>query len=196
MIANCFERLLCELDFATAAAHSVLNHHVDGMDYLCLHRSDALTVKLYFIDPARMHMQAPNTYLVTPHTHRYSFESTVLAGTLAHVRFREVAGDAFDRFDYAPEDRSRIDIGRVSLNTHFESHSAGSGYWCNTDDIHTLIVPSAPVLLGLIQLGDRAKRSTVYVRRGEDMRYPESRVPTKEQAHALRDKALEMMETA
>jgi hypothetical protein len=68
--------MLIELDHIAAAQNSVINHHVEGMEYLCLHRSDKLTVKLYFIDPERMRQQVPGTYLVTPHTHRYSFEST------------------------------------------------------------------------------------------------------------------------
>ncbi len=195
MNANCFKRLLIELDHGTAAEHSVINHHVDGMEYLCLHRSDKMTVKLYFVDPYRMHQQVPGTYLVTPHTHRYSFESTVLAGHLIHARFREVYGNDYDRFDYAPETKTKTDIGAAGLEaTDLEMHLAGSSYWCGTSDIHTLVVPHAPVLLGLVQFGDIVTQSTVYLRKGSRMDYPESRKPTPDEALVMRNRALEMME--
>ena len=41
-----FAQMLREVSPAEAMPHSVINHHVNGMDYLCLHRSDKLTVKL------------------------------------------------------------------------------------------------------------------------------------------------------
>jgi len=197
MNSTSFIRLLDELDCEAAAQHSVLNHHVDGMDYLCLHRSPKLTMKLYFIDTARMFRQVPNTYLVTPHTHRYAFKSTVLAGRLIHARFCEASGAGYDRFQYSPEDRSLIDIGAVGLGVPaLELHEAGSSYWCSTTDIHTLVVPAGPVLLGLVQFSDTTERSTVYLRKGSRMDYPESRKPTVDEALSLRNHALEMMGAA
>ena len=194
MNANCFKRLLIELDHAAAAENSVINHHVDGVEYLCLHRSEKLTVKLYFIDPTNI-ARPENAYLVTPHTHRYSFESTVLAGHLIHARFREVHGNDYDRFNYAPETKTKTDIGAAGLETaDLEMHLAGSSYWCGTSDIHTLVVPHAPVLLGLVQFGDIVTQSTVYLRKGSRMDYPESRKPTPDEALVMRNRALEMME--
>ncbi|KWF90374.1 hypothetical protein WL95_27485 [Burkholderia cepacia] len=189
--------MLIELDHTEAAHHSVINHHVDGIDYLCLHRSDKMTVKLYFIDPANMPQQVPGTYLVTPHTHRYSFESTVLAGDLIHARFREICGNRYGCFEYAPETRTKTDIGSVDLATSaLERHSTGSTYWCSTSDIHTLVVPSAPVLLGLVQFGDITIKSIVYLHKGSHMDYPQSRKPTADEALAMRNRALRMMEGA
>lgn len=197
MNSNCFKRLLIELDHSAAAEHSVINHHVEGMEYLCLHRSERLTVKLYFIDPYRMRQQVPDTYLVTPHTHRYSFESTVLAGRLIHARFKEVYGESYDRFEYAPETRAKTDIGASGLETaDLELHESGGSYWCGTSDIHTLVVPHVPVLLGLVQFGDIVTKSTVYLCKGSRMDYPQSRKPTADEALALRNRALEMMEAA
>jgi hypothetical protein len=189
--------MLVELDCAAATQHSIVNHHVAGMDYLCLHRSDKLTVKLYFIDPAFMRQQVPGTYLVTPHTHRYAFESTVLAGNLIHARFKEVYGDTYDRFEYAPETRAKTDIGAIGLETtDLELHNPGSNYWCGTSDIHTLVVPQSAVLLGLVQFGDTVPKSTVYLRKGSRMDYPEQRNPLQGEVFRLRNIALEMMEKA
>lgn len=194
MNANCFKRLLIELDHVAAAKHSIINHHVDGVEYLCLHRSDKLTVKLYFIDPTNI-ARPENSYLVTPHTHRYSFESTVLAGQLQHLTFRQCAGSGYDVSEYSPEFRLRTGIGECDLEVRGRDlHKAGSDYWCGTSDIHTLIVPDDPVLLGLVQFGDITEKSTVYLRKGAMMNYPESRKPTADEVLALRNRALEMME--
>lgn len=196
MNANCFKRLLIELDHDVAAEYSVINHHVDGVEYLCLHRSDKMTVKLYFIDPANM-LLSPGMCLVTPHTHRYSFESTVLAGRLQHITFRQCAGSRYDVSEYSPETRTRDGVGECDLDIiSRDVHEVGSDYWNGTSDIHTLIVPHEPVLLGLIQFGDTVTKSTVYLRKGVRMDYPEARKPTVDEALALRNRALEMMEAA
>jgi hypothetical protein len=196
MNSNCFKRLLIELDHVAAAENSVINHHVNGMDYLCLHRCSALTVKLYFIDPSNIALGS-NAYLVTPHTHRYSFESTVLAGRLQHLTFRECGGSRYDASEYSPETRTRYGTGDCDLEIRARDlHEMGSDYWCGTSDIHTLIVPDDPVLLGLVQFADITQKSTVYVRKGRPMLYPESRKPTADEALALRSRALEMMDAA
>lgn len=194
MNANCFRQLLIELNYEVAAQHSVINHHVAGLDYLCLHRDPKLTVKLYFIDPNVMHEQVPGTYLVTPHTHRYAFESTVLHGQLIHARFGEVYGKQYDRFEYSPETRTKTDIGESGLKCiALELHGIGSSYWCGTDDIHTLVMPHAPVLLGLVQFGDVVPQSTVYLRKNSKMDYPESRKPNMDEMRSMRYRALEMI---
>jgi len=196
MNANCFKRLLIELDHTAAAEHSIVNHHVDGMEYLCLHRSDKLTVKLYFIDPTNV-ARPENAYLVTPHTHRYSFESTVLVGRLQHLTFGQCTGSRYDVSEYSPETRTRSSLGECDLEIRSRDlHGVGSDYWCGISDIHTLIVPNDPVLLGLVQFGDAAETSTVYLRKGARMDYPQSRKPTADEALNLRNRALEMMEAA
>lgn len=193
MNANMFRTMLLELEPAQAAENSVLNHHVAGMDYLCLHRSDKLTVKLYFINPERIAAR-PGEFLVTPHTHRYSFESTVLSGKLIHDLFHEYEGRTFERFTYEPETRTRIARGCCDFGLRSAGiYEAGGSYWVSTEDIHTLLVPAAPVLLGLVQFADTAKTSTVYVRQGSEMKYPESRKPTSLEVIALRNLAFQMM---
>lgn len=193
MNTNMFRTMLLELDPLQAAEYSVLSHHIEGMDYLCLHRSDKLTVKMYFIDPARISAK-PGAFLVTPHTHRYAFESTVLSGYLIHELFDEGEGDVFGRSSYEPETKTRVANGACDLLTKSAiEHSAGSSYWVGTEDIHTLIVPVKPVLLGLVQFADTAKTSTVYVRHGSEMKYPNSRKPTSLEVIALRNRAFQMM---
>lgn len=188
-----FRQLLLELDPAIAAKHSTINHHVQGMDYLCLHRSDTLPIKLYFIDPARITAR-PGDILVARHTHRYAFKSTVLAGKLIHELYDEVPGATYECSTYAPETRTRTPRDRCSLRSISKiAHGVDTSYWVDTKDIHTLIVPDEPVLLGLMQFRDTAKTSQVYLPRGHNMDYPESFRPSEDGAHIMREKALQMM---
>jgi hypothetical protein len=197
-----YKQLLLDLNPQEVAQHSVLNHHVDGMDYLCLHRSDKLTAKLYFIDPTKLKKQYGEE-LVVRHTHRYAFESTVLAGMIVHQMYDEdkvgMCEPSHDRYVYDPDTRMRVGSGAVRLyikseRIHFAGGMGNDSYWVDTTDIHTLIVPNNRVLLGLMQFADTVPTSTVYLRKGAEMVYPESRTPTPEEAWALRDRALEMME--
>lgn len=193
MNTNMFRTMLLELDPIQAAENSVLNHHVAGMDYLCLHRADKLTVKLYFINPERI-AAMPGDFLVTPHTHRYAFESTVLSGSLVHELFDEDRGMTYEISTYEPETKTRVRRGERNLwPKSAETYGVGGTYWVSTEDIHTLLVPAAPVLLGLVQFADTAKTSTVYVRQGSEMKYPESRKPTSLEVIALRNLAFQMM---
>lgn len=187
-----FQTLLHEMDSAEMARHSVRNHHVDGLDYLCLHRSEKLTVKLYFIDPYSLAIK-PGQFLVTPHTHRYAFESTVLCGYLEHIRFDTAVDDSYEVSSYSPENRSRTAFGHAGLNPRLERHGPGSVYWCSTADIHTLTVPDEIVLLGLVQYGDTRSESKVYVKKGCDMVYPESRTLIPAEVEMLRGYALGLM---
>lgn len=190
-----FKQLLLDMDPAEMAPHSVENHHVEGMDYLCLHRSDRMTVKLYFIDPREVQRE-PGSFLVTPHTHRYAFESTVLVGRLGHIRFKECGGDSCERFQYDPDIRQRVSRGKCGLYPTLRFHGKGSDreYWNGTEDIHTLMTPDHFVLLGLIQYADTAKTSTVYIKEGGDMKYPESSVMRPARAEWLRERALYLLE--
>jgi hypothetical protein len=195
------KQLLLDLNPQTVAEHSCFDHHVVGMDYLCLHRSDKLTVKLYFIDPK--HINAPaGDDLVIPHTHRYAFESTVLAGKLGHMQFEECGAtdhnaEEVERFTYVPEAKTRIGglqaHIRLIQSVDHRSHLNPS-YWCDTKTIHTLAVPREQVLLGLVQFADTVPTSHVYLEKGGEMRFTEPRTMKPIDAWNMRNKALEMME--
>lgn len=189
-----FATLLEEMDPAEMAQHSVHNHHVDGLDYLCLHRSDKLTVKLYFIDPYVLTLE-PGEFLVTPHTHRYAFESRVLVGRLGHVRFEENFDYqcVYSKYRYSPEIRERhlvCDTYDLTPTVQYYMPGKDGAYWNSTKDIHTLMVPDRFVLLGLVQFADTLNESTVYIRQGSEMKYPKSRPLSPEEAEKLRCQAI------
>ena len=71
-------------DLDTVVANSFFDFHSKGMDYVCLKRTDALTIKAYFFDEDSFKDAAE---VVNPHNHRYDFQTQVLAGQLIDFRF-------------------------------------------------------------------------------------------------------------
>jgi hypothetical protein len=197
-----FKQLLNELDADAAVPHSTINHHVEGLDYLCLHRTDALTAKLYFIDPARTG-KVPGAMLVAPHSHRYAFHTIVLAGEIKHERYHVEPYEEgyYDRFSYSPETRERTLMAPCELIVRSARvHEAGNyiyeSYWVEPDEVHTLIVPKEPVMLGLVQFADSRVRSDVFlsgIARGK-MDFADSRRPTIEEVETMRARALKALE--
>lgn len=77
--------------------NSYKDFHVKGFDYICLGRSDELTVKIYFFNGDVS--KAPE--VVNPHDHRYRFTTFVLAGSIIDYRYsKDSAGDVYQAFDY------------------------------------------------------------------------------------------------
>lgn len=194
MNIDSFRLMLQGLNVAEMAGHSTLNHHVDGMHYLCLHRSEALTAKVYLIDGAT---NANSKFLVHPHSHRYMFHTTVLAGAITHIRFWEKRGRLWDRHRYTAETRGLEFEKRLTLTPHLERFEAGRGYLVTEDQIHTLrLVSRKPVVLGLLQFADRAPDSVLYLPHGGSApHFPTSRRPTPSELADLRDRALALIET-
>jgi hypothetical protein len=198
-----FKQLLIELDAAAAVPHSTINHHVEGLDYLCLHRTDALTAKLYFIEPARTGKQ-PGAMLIAPHSHRYAFNTTVLAGEIRHERFH-VERNAFgtwERWSYKAETRAMhneddCEIAMRSGRTHEAGNYIRESYWVEPDEVHTLIVPVAPVMLGLVQFADTRTQSDIYIpaHKNGELHFADSRRPTVGEVETMRARALQALDT-
>ncbi len=193
-----FLAMLHEMDCADMAQYSVANHHVNGLDYLCLHRSEKLTIKLYLMEKP----ENPNSgFLVNPHSHRYSFWSACLVGTLQHVRFAEDLTKAdWMRMRYAPETRSGICDAYIGLTSKVERIHEGDHYFVTSDEIHTLkMYPgSGPLLLGLVQFSDVKEKSELYLpTEGRPTpEYPHSWTPTLIHTQALRDRCIDLLEAA
>jgi hypothetical protein len=145
-------------DLETIAANSFRNFHAKGLDYLCLHRSEVLTIKAYFYEIGDH--QPPE--VICPHDHRYPFSTHILAGESGHIRYREMppwakspthqcfrwrtpllGGSGFE-WDYP----ARLDAQPV------EQYHAGQSYWCNADEIHTITIRHPNTVLLLYQHAD------------------------------------------
>lgn len=192
-----FKQMLLEADAQELTRHSMLNHHADGMDYICLHRSPKLTVKIYLIENPQ---NRNGGYLVNPHSHRYSFGTTVFYGRLLHYRFgaSPTGGRiAYDAYRYVAETQSIEKGEQVFLSDRCEIHdqARNSSYWVDSDEIHTIEVYAGggPLMFGLVQHQDVATESVLYLRPGDEMRRPQKRVPSIDEYAALRQRALELL---
>jgi hypothetical protein len=139
--------------------NSFRNFHAKGLDYLCLQRSEILTVKAYFYDCD----QARSPEVVCPHDHRYPFVTQIVAGESNHWRYVEMpefvglpkrhqcfkwrtpllGGNGFEWSHEAA-------LERVS----HERYSAGEAYWCRAEEIHTIGITTPGTVLLLIQMAD------------------------------------------
>lgn len=184
-------------ELEVVAANSTINHHANGMDYLCLHR-DPLgeTVKLYLIEKP-MEVVGNSGFLIHPHTHRYPFSTAVLHGAVEHLRFNARHDKCGDWTEYAYSGDTRrlgkpVDCFIDPVTREF--HEVGGKYFVDIDEIHTLrMVDSRPLLLGLVQYPDVDKNSIIYLPEGKNMDFPDSRRPTVEEVIRLRDRCIELI---
>lgn len=86
--------------FEEMAANSFMNFHAKGVDYLCLHRSENITLKVYFFEGDVQKLPE----VVHPHSHRYNFQTTVLCGHMSDTRYRQVkcGGTPYQRHAWHP----------------------------------------------------------------------------------------------
>jgi hypothetical protein len=194
-----FELMLRQMDSADTAQNSSINHHVDGLDYLCLSRSKGLTIKLYLMNEPR---NPNNTFLVNPHSHRYAFSSIVLAGSLDHLRFTKVdiAPDCeWDQVEYCADSKARRTVGRTGLRATVEPQSVGGQYFVDPHEIHTLQVHhGAPLLLGLAQFADKQALSDLFLPSADcgHLALPQTRRMTPDDADRVRVRMLEVLSGA
>lgn len=146
-----------DIDFLSS--NSVINHHVNGMDYLCLRRSNELTIKIYIIPKVINHN---NGFLVNPHSHRYFFGSIVLKGSLRHLRFVENdLGDDFRLFSYDCENKKMSNGKNAKIIVKSDDLvTKGQSYHVNTNEIHTLKILK-PTIIGLVQERDEVDRTLI-----------------------------------
>lgn len=203
---NLVLELLSQLDPAEAARTSFLDYHASGFDYLCLHRTDELTIKLYMSDPLRLVPCGEADYLVQPHDHNYNFKTHVIAGRVRHYVFEpqiysesETTG-THHRLSYYWRER-RFDLAapwaRYSMQAMVQTHDPGASYFLTHDVVHTISIdPDHPTCLLLFQFTDRlSKRFTSLYTRSPDAPRTEGlyRVPTLHEVERLRARAQEFL---
>lgn len=198
-----FRQMLMELDVDRAAACSTWNHHADGLNYLCLHRTPNLTVKLYLMERP----DNPNGgFLVHPHSHRYAFWTLALAGRLRHIRFQPSFAEV-DELRYMeltfradepdPMARANPTGWNGSLLRRDEYVSPGTDYFVHPNEVHTLKMEGhAPILLGLMQFSDVTTSSSLYtpMNVGANFKRPNSRRPIPDEVEHARARCLNLID--
>ncbi|WP_069338368.1 hypothetical protein [Sphingobium yanoikuyae] len=153
--------MICD-HIETIAANSFSNFHAKGLDYLCLQRSETLTVKAYFYDDAAA---AVSPEVVCPHDHRYPFSTTILSGQSEHYRYAEPESailrrhlPRYQRFDWSTPLNGGSGFkwnGEAALAARpIERYVAGDTYWCEADEIHTIAIRQPQTVLLLVQHAD------------------------------------------
>ena len=140
--------------------HSTINHHVNGLNYLCLMRSSELTVKIYYIpEEKNIHYG----HLVNPHNHRYEFDSEVISGRVVHSRFKKVSGARMIEYMYDFKTAQTAPCGACDLiRIDEENHFPGGKYFVDTSEIHS-IKTFGPTVIYLTQYADSNDDSRLYI---------------------------------
>eukprot|EP01119_Soliformovum_irregulare_P007324 TRINITY_DN19726_c0_g1_i1.p1 TRINITY_DN19726_c0_g1~~TRINITY_DN19726_c0_g1_i1.p1 ORF type:complete len:256 (-),score=48.96 TRINITY_DN19726_c0_g1_i1:35-733(-) len=163
-----------------ARSNSFRDFHTTGFDYINLHRSEELTVKLYIFDQPKT---LCGEYLVSPHSHRYNFTTFVLQGWIRNVTFAKSTPSVrhpernYSKFMYRTPLSSRTtqneDAGMATpKGAEFIEETAlriasdtkileGAFYYLDYEQIHTIVVPSKePAMLLLFQEENQVQDST------------------------------------
>lgn len=157
--------LLDSLDLAEAAKHSFKNYHAEGLDYLCLQRTQELTVKLYVTRPDDLRHNAQG-YLVHPHTHRYPFHTFVLIGGMANIVFTPSnKGKEWNEhsFEKAIEGTILKFEKKIKLAGEATYIGQGESYYMDESQIHSIRLSAVqPVVLMLFQYQNRKAKNSLF----------------------------------
>lgn len=152
-----------KLSIENIAAHSFKDYHVKGFDYLCLHRSPELTLKVYVFDG----VVAEAAEVVMPHDHRYGFDTIVLAGQVTNFKFAAVANGCdshphvarYERFAYQTPLNNGSGFSWESTawlwRHRRQTYGRGRRYRQGYRDLHTIRVAGSETVLMLIQYTDQ-----------------------------------------
>lgn len=137
------------VDLDRVLAHSYRDFHVKGLDYLCLKRTSAETIKVYFFEGD----VATAPEVVSPHDHRYDFETTVLAGVLRNFRYAPACGSlgqVYERFAYMTPlnggDGFTWEAEERLAALPPETYSRGAWHSHMAEEAHTIAVQAGTVI--------------------------------------------------
>lgn len=145
-------------------SNSYVDYHVSGVNYVCLHRTDSLTIKLYDITSG--HDLTFYDWLVGPHNHAYNFHQKVLHGSIQHGIFHESSsGINVNKYVY----KSPLNGGNgfsydrpTKLRCSTKKLNKGDEYFLNTSQIHTICPTSNRVILFSMQYEDILKETMFF----------------------------------
>lgn len=140
------------MTFEEILANSYQDFHTKGFDYLCVKRTPAHTVKLYFFDSEASDLPE----VVAPHNHRYSFVTRVLAGSVDNIRYERSGhqgrpGRLYERFDYMTplnggDGFTWTDTERLVWYRR-DTYRPGSVHSHEPRDVHTIKVNPGTILM-------------------------------------------------
>jgi hypothetical protein len=119
--------------------NSYLEYHNPGLAYICLLRTDVLTLKLYILDREKL-AYANRTWIVHPHDHQYGFRTTVIHGSIDNLTFgKESGGMQYDKYVWNPVTKSAVKCpDRTSFGLRCRTYQQGENFTINEGSVHTL----------------------------------------------------------
>jgi len=160
--------LIDQLSMKSCIQNSFKDYHAKGLWYIDLFRSEKMNMKLFFLIPELI--EAKGVHLVNPHNHGYNFTTEVLYGSVQHDTFVEGEGYDYRKYTYdwyKPRDQRLIFQANLGLDIETSNiYTAGQGYYCDTQTIHSIIASDEPTCLLLYQFSDQELKSKdVYINR-------------------------------
>lgn len=166
MTAHLLEKIdWSRIDIDHSLEHSYKDFHAKGLDYLCLVRTPALTVKAYFFEgDAEVASE-----VVNPHDHRYPFMTQCYSGTIVNKRYRvppcwdgesigDECGPMYNVFHYRTPllgGNGFEHIDAIPLQQYQTEYApAGHRYWQNADEFHTIKVFERDTVIVIAQYAD------------------------------------------
>lgn len=141
--------------------------HPNGFAKLVLHTDPDFKLRLHVWPAGEGRLGESN-----PHSHRWPFASTVVAGGGLHMveyTESETRGYRYDRYRYGadPADRAALVAAGTARLTRVRSLHNGYGgvYSCDTDVVHTVAPIGAALTATLVVQGPQRTPSTVVYRR-------------------------------
>lgn len=157
-----------DIDIDTVVEHSFRDFHAKGLDYLCLHRSEKLTLKAYFFAEGLDSQEASE--VVNPHDHRYNFMTQCFSGLIRNKWYRipPCSLDAIYRGDYCGKDYEVFEWrtpllggdgftydGFCPLQEHRHGdYLPGEAYYMLAEELHTIQVMAPETCIVLAQYED------------------------------------------
>ncbi|QNJ56854.1 hypothetical protein SEA_REINDEER_44 [Mycobacterium phage Reindeer] len=158
-----------KLDIDALLPHSFKDFHAKGLDYVCLHRSDELTLKAYFFADGMESQRLGE--VINPHDHRYNFETQLMSGVISNKWYRYADPNRFGDLGVGNADWYNIFEWRTPLNggrgfqpvgdsTLLVQHRTetlawpGATYWMDAEELHTISVGARETCIVLAQHED------------------------------------------
>jgi hypothetical protein len=148
----------------TILENSFKTYHVPGVTYINLHKEQDFRVKLYHI---RAKIDSP---LVSPHNHKYDFNTEVLYGEVRNCLFMEI--DTKNQYSncsrYTCGDSGEIlpltgEVCALLPNMYWPIYKAGQSYFMSKNNIHTIIPLTQDVVLLIREYKKQSDFSDVYM---------------------------------
>jgi hypothetical protein len=152
-----------------ASIASLSYHHVNHFDKIVLIDSDSPTgyrLTLHLWQPPYSAEELDDEII---HSHRFSFWSAILTGTLVSENFDAAdEGLPFRKYSYIPEKKTKVNFyefrGEAFLTpTANTDQSAGTAYYLPYEQIHRVVLPTEEMTCTLVLRGPRERNhSDVY----------------------------------